>query len=403
MPHHHIDGTTPQHLERNAVRGRPEEFRRYLWMCVGRERHLESSSPVGCPAGFAELSDDPDLPCMQPQFCWECYLKQICRRQSHKRRQRSKGSDRDGLCVARARAELKFERIYNSAGFFDTGAGRETVNTDYWRNTYSSRVVPYTGSAYLLAMLQMNNGVLVPFNPSGNEIQNNDGAARHLVKNGDNTWTLTTPDNDVEQYDTTGKLTSITTRSGFVTTLIYDGSARLQTIADSYGRSITLAYDASGRIATMTDPSSRVYTYAYDGLGRMITVDLSGFHGPHLPLREQRAHVRDDGHHRRAGRADLDVRLRLDGPRQISRSIPALTTSGRSRSAMAPTSATVGHRRLRNVPYVSVHQGERCTQEDQRYRLVYRHPNVVQLRRERQRADHPGPRWESHELHLRPH
>ena len=105
----------------------------------------------------------------------------------------------------------------------------------------------------MLAMVQMANGVLVPFNTSGNELQNNDGAARHLVHNGDGTWTLTTPDSDTEQYDSSGKLTSITTRSGFVTTLSYDSNSRLQTITDTYGRSITLTYDTNGRLYTMTD------------------------------------------------------------------------------------------------------------------------------------------------------
>jgi RHS repeat-associated protein len=111
------------------------------------------------------------------------------------------------------------------------------------------------------------------FKTNGVEFHNTDGAAHRLVKQTDGGgnvtgWQLTTPENDVEQYNAQGQLTQITTRAGFVTTLTYT-SGKLTSVTDAFGRSLTLAYDGSGNLYTVTDPTSRVYTYGYDTKGRL--------------------------------------------------------------------------------------------------------------------------------------
>jgi RHS repeat-associated protein len=171
---------------------------------------------------------------------------------------------------------LSFRRHYNSAGFFATAVGATPVNSDYWRHNYSTSILAYTGNAYVLAAAVRSDGTVLSFNLSGVEMQNNDGAANRLDRlppSGTLTgWRLTTPEKDVELYDAQGRITSITTRSGFVTSMTYDGSGKLSTVTDAYGRTLTFTYDTNGLLATITDPASRVYTYGYDTSLRLSTV-----------------------------------------------------------------------------------------------------------------------------------
>ena len=69
---------------------------------------------------------------------------------------------------------------------------------------------------------------------------------------------------DLEIYDATGRLLSITNNSGLTQTLAYNALGQLITVTDAFGCSLAFTYDASGRISTMTDPAGGVYTYAYD-------------------------------------------------------------------------------------------------------------------------------------------
>jgi RHS repeat-associated protein len=178
--------------------------------------------------------------------------------------------------ISAAPGGLTFVRLYNSVGYFDV-TPRTPTNNDYWRHNYASKVYGYPGNAYVMAAVVRADGAVRYFNLSGVEVQNKDGAAYRMEKQVDGGgaltgWKITTPESDVELYDAQGKLTSITTRSGFVTTLAYDGQSRLQTVTDMFGRSITLGYDGSGRLSTMSDPASSSYAYGYDAQGRLSTV-----------------------------------------------------------------------------------------------------------------------------------
>lgn len=68
----------------------------------------------------------------------------------------------------------------------------------------------------------------------------------------------------IENYDSTGKLLSITSRGGVVQTLSYDGAGRLSNIVDSFGHSYTLTYDWKNRVATLADANQITTYYVYD-------------------------------------------------------------------------------------------------------------------------------------------
>jgi YD repeat-containing protein len=65
-------------------------------------------------------------------------------------------------------------------------------------------------------------------------------------------YTLTDVNDNVEAYNTNGKLTSVASRAGVVQTIGYDSSSRLSNVTDSFGHSVTLTYDSQGRLSTVT-------------------------------------------------------------------------------------------------------------------------------------------------------
>lgn len=85
-----------------------------------------------------------------------------------------------------------------------------------------------------------------------------------LVKNADNTWTITEKDGTTRNFDTTGAATSIVDRNGNTLTFGYT-NGKLSTVTDPNGRSATFAYDGNGKLSTITDPGGKVYTLVYTG------------------------------------------------------------------------------------------------------------------------------------------
>lgn len=77
---------------------------------------------------------------------------------------------------------------------------------------------------------------------------------------------------ELETYSASGKLLSITSRSGVVRMLSYDGSSRLVSVSDPFGRSLGFAYDSSNRINRVTQPDGGVIQYSYDASGNLANV-----------------------------------------------------------------------------------------------------------------------------------
>jgi RHS repeat-associated protein len=97
-------------------------------------------------------------------------------------------------------------------------------------------------------------------------------------------------DDDVEIYDSTGALLSVTTRDGVTTTLSYsNGSATpplgqaaegattpvkkgaLLKVTDPFGRTLTFGYDTKGNLVKMTDPGGAIYRYTHDTFSTLLT------------------------------------------------------------------------------------------------------------------------------------
>lgn len=165
---------------------------------------------------------------------------------------------------------LVFRRYYNGGRYYVPGyveVGRRPGGfPNLWSHTYGGRVYAESLDLVVATIVVRPEGALWLFDGAGREIHNHrgtGGAARIEVR-GDGTWRLTLSNADVETYDSMGRLTSIVTRSGFVTTISYGAGQIL--VKDGFGRTLTLMQDSTGRIESLTDPAGRVTTYGYSGL-----------------------------------------------------------------------------------------------------------------------------------------
>lgn len=152
---------------------------------------------------------------------------------------------------------LEITRTYNSqmqrAGLFGFGWSSfldESINA-YDANFLRLNLAD--GRAVYLAR-QATTEPYLPFQP---------GALRgQIIQNVDNSYTLTFPDGQVHQFNSAGKLVSITDRNNNAITLSYTNGFPT-TITDAAGRTVTIANDGSGAIASLSDSTGTIATYTH--------------------------------------------------------------------------------------------------------------------------------------------
>ena len=93
-----------------------------------------------------------------------------------------------------------------------------------------------------------------------------------IVKNVDNSYTLTFKDGRVHQFNANGRLLSLTDRSGNTISLTLNGSGNPTTITDAAGRTISLTYDSYTKINTISDSTGNIATYVHAFMGRLTSV-----------------------------------------------------------------------------------------------------------------------------------
>lgn len=94
-----------------------------------------------------------------------------------------------------------------------------------------------------------------------------------IVKNADNTFTLTDKNGIVTHYGINGRLTSRTDRNGNTLTFVYNPAQEGGTyIQDASGRQIKLYFDRKGHIISAVDPAGKTFQYDYDKNGNLVSV-----------------------------------------------------------------------------------------------------------------------------------
>ncbi|MGH8489336.1 MAG: DUF6531 domain-containing protein, partial [Gammaproteobacteria bacterium] len=175
---------------------------------------------------------------------------------------------------------LMLVRSYQSFGYYRPLDGSEEGPAgfgDYWRMSYDRRIYVVTSNPTVMASVRRPDGHIKYFNAEGREILNLGGPAETLEKLLDDTatlagWRYTNAQDQIETYDASGKLISITNPSGLSQTLGYNTAGQLVSVTDPFGRELTFAYNGKGLVGTMTDPAGGAYRYSYDGNDNLTSV-----------------------------------------------------------------------------------------------------------------------------------
>jgi YD repeat-containing protein len=162
---------------------------------------------------------------------------------------------------------LRFVRHYNSAWAEERGLGA------HWRTHYDRELAV---SATRIVITRPEGQAFV-FNLSGEVWTAEADVTEHLERLTEagvfTGWRYTTAEDEVEVYDTQGRLVSIADRAGVSQILVYDGQGRLSTVIHTpSGRTLRLTYDALHCLRTLTDPAGGVYRYVYDANNNLVSV-----------------------------------------------------------------------------------------------------------------------------------
>ncbi len=158
---------------------------------------------------------------------------------------------------------LTLLRHYNSLS--TTNSGALGAN---WTHNYSARLKILSKTSVQLIRADQQT---LTFTLSNGVWSADADVNSHLTQQAKG-WSYTTGADTVEQYTGGGYLTSIATRSGLTTTLVYDSKTRLSKVTDPFGHQLSFAYDANNRIASITLPNKGVLAYGYDVASNLATV-----------------------------------------------------------------------------------------------------------------------------------
>lgn len=194
---------------------------------------------------------------------------------------------------------LRAERTYNSGGTMPS-AIEATVWGSQWRGTYDRSISFVTSGGVSVATVKRSDGNQYYFNLTNGAWVGDADVVGTLVRLTDAVgtvtgWTYTNENDEIEAYNASGKLISITNKAGLTQTLTHsDGTAganggyvldaagvptatvlpagRLIRVTDPASRTLQFGYDAAGRVVKMTDPAGGVYIYAYSVTANLTSV-----------------------------------------------------------------------------------------------------------------------------------
>jgi YD repeat-containing protein len=172
---------------------------------------------------------------------------------------------------------LNFSRYYNSQ--YDPLRSDQTLGPG-WLHSYSRRLDLRTysgtmngGAGYIVARIRRPEGKTFTFSLSGATWYPESYVPYTLESIAGGKFKLTTDQADeVEVYDSTGKLESVENRYGVKVTLAYGANSQVSTVTDHFGRTLSFIYNAQNRIQTLTDPANGQYQFTYDANGNLETV-----------------------------------------------------------------------------------------------------------------------------------
>jgi RHS repeat-associated protein len=170
---------------------------------------------------------------------------------------------------------LEYMRYYNSQGYFESELGlpRLASYKDYWRNTYSRRIIPLASHASLMAVYLKPSGGKIHFDSTGTESNKFSRAGYTLSHTVGIGYTLAKPSGGEETYDEAGRLLTITTNSGLSQTITYDLNGNMATVTDHFGRQLVFLHNEDDLLVSITLPDGiSQIGYGYNGADHLQSV-----------------------------------------------------------------------------------------------------------------------------------
>lgn len=186
---------------------------------------------------------------------------------------------------------LHAERAYNSGGTTPSAAWGSQ-----WRGFYDRSISLISTGTISTATVKRADGKSYNYNLVNGAWAGDADVVGTLVQTGVDAsgnptgGTYTNERDEVETYNASGQMVSITNRAGQSQTLTYSctvvsatcpvatpatvapAAGLLLTVTDPDGRSLNFSYDTSSRVVRMTDPAGGAYTYVYDANNNLTTV-----------------------------------------------------------------------------------------------------------------------------------
>lgn len=159
-----------------------------------------------------------------------------------------------------------------------------------WRGFYDRSIAVVTNSVATTAVIKREDGGKRFYHPVNSDWVGDADVVGTLVRTDAGGvitgWIYTNENNEIENYNASGQLVSLTNPAGQTQTLTYsDGTAgtnggyvlsaagtptatvlpagRMIRVTDPVGRTLQLGYDAAARMVKMTDPAGGIYLYTY--------------------------------------------------------------------------------------------------------------------------------------------
>jgi len=170
-------------------------------------------------------------------------------------------SHQDLLLTNKSSIPLEFTRTYDSGSEADTGLGPG------WSQT-GLATASELASGEVLVVRQDGRQDLFQKTESGYTAPS--GVTDKLAKV-EGAFQLTTLQNTVYRFDSSGRISSITDDHGLKTSYAYSSEGRLATITDPSAQTLTFSYNASNHITAVKDSTGREVKFAYTAAGDLET------------------------------------------------------------------------------------------------------------------------------------
>jgi RHS repeat-associated protein len=92
-----------------------------------------------------------------------------------------------------------------------------------------------------------------------------------LIQSGSG-FTLSRADGSSSQFDSFGKLLTLSDRDSNTTTLTYNASGFLSSVMDPFGRVLTVTTNSNGQVVSLSDTMGTIATYTYGGSSELFSV-----------------------------------------------------------------------------------------------------------------------------------